>query len=1714
MQRNQPNTSQTTMGKYYYKLLLALLTYISANLSWNDAKAACPNFSPNFTLTQNRSCGVPVIIKLKNTTTGTSKNVAGYVWKLGSTILKSGTGLDSLTYTITAPGTYTFKLIVTDTGKLKCKDSISKSVTITSVIPRAKDASGNFSYAPLWENCISQSGVPDTFGVTLQMEDSLKNYKVFWGDGSSNTGTLLLKTASIYHKYTTLGQFQVMITTAIGTCNDTIFGLVINERQPVAGLIGPPTGTNQGCVPLMVRFINNSLKSSPSTTFKWDMGDGKIYTLGSNTNKDTLYHTYKRFICGGIVTLTAQNNCGNSSATWNPIQASSKDSGILTWDNPSNCNLSVPMEFSNNSQNRFCGSPNPKKYKWIWGDGTNSGWMTAKSPQTKLYTKRGTYNMMLIDSNSCGKDTFKYTLRIDSLPKAIATGTPISGCAPLTVNFSDQSIGNVTARNWNFNDPYSSNNFASVANASHTYSTGGNYKAILTISNSCGSVKDTVDVFVKQKVKAGITPFFNGCTPFVCSPKNNSTIAYTSGTQWKWILPNSTTSTLKDPNSFTINSSGTYTITLIATDSCGSDTTTKTFTVYNKTSPTITITSSGNCAKTPITFNRISTVTGTLYWDFKDGGGYQTLFTNQNINYSYSRTLDTAKTYNTYFIWEDVNQCRDTQIYPVTVHPYPTAQFSVDNSNGCGPLPVKFTNSSVPKIGTFAQMKFDWKFTPTSAISNAVDSTIIFPKHPNKDTFYQIKLLAINSQGCKDSAYRTIQVYPKPISKFLLNNNSGCAPLKINTFNQSDPNDTGSIYIMKFNWDFANGSKSKKTDTSATFYASKTKDTFYNIMLEAISEHGCKDTSYKSVQVFPKPLSSFNINNSAGCKPLNVAFTNNSTPYDTGSINIMTFRWNFGDKGTSNVKSPGNQYTEKYNFDTIYRVSLIATSEHGCIDTSYRNVTLHPDPDIRYSPDIAGGCGPLTVKFTNNTINAVNYSWKFGDYGTSNAQNVTKVFYGRPIFDSFVYVQLSATSLYGCKSDTVTQRITVYGNPVANYFVSKDTFCFPDKMQFFNQSLASYSYKWNFGDGTVLNTTNPSHFFRKNPDPFHDTTYYIYLVATSPNTCKDTFKGSMTVLPYPVPNFTIDKTEGCSPLTVSFKNTSINSLDYKWEMGDGYVMNSLKDVVHKYVNTGLNDTLFRAVLWTYSIDCIDSASVVIPVYRPSYSFFRADRVNSCDKGFFQFKDGTENAPNLLWKFGDGTTSNTRSPLHLFPTSPFQDTSYTVKLYAYSARNCTDSFSRVITLPQRLQMGIKDTGYSVCLPYSVKFYNYTKGAKTYIWDFGDNSGSASKEPVHEYSKPGIFYYKLYAFDPLGCMDSAIASNFIKVAESPTADFKFGPAKPRMPSQNRVYFYNQSKSTLPMTYKWDFADPAGTPPTSTIFEPFHDYSDSGNFNVQLVVSNGGCQDTAWLIIRVEPPYPKPNFSVDRDSGCPQHTVQFTNQTQNADKFLWFFGDGGRSEDKDPIHVYKYSGYYDVTLVAKGPGGETDTIKKQFIKVLNKPFTFFLTAPDNLYLPRAIFNTRNQTSGAVGYQWNVYNSASKARVGNSIQVNPYFQVTDTGHYDVELISRSPQNCYDTLLLPRAVYVNPTGILHVPDAFTPTKDDRNEVFKPEALNMQKDFYLFKIFNRWGETVFETTDPDKGWDGYFSGKLCQSGVYVFKINGRLFNGDDIERQGVVHLLR
>ncbi len=1696
--------------KTQFNILLPVL--LAAVSVIPKANAGCGNITPSFTYTLNKTCGLPVQAKIANTSTGTSQNVANYVWKVGNKIIATHTGKKSLLYVFTTPGTFKVTVIATDTSKTLCRDSSSQTITISAATPPIKNSVGSFVYDPIWENCITSPFSPDSFGMTVAPNDTLKNYKIIWGDGSTDaTGSQLLKTQSIYHKYSTLGQFNIKIISKVGSCIDTLQGLVVNERQPVASLQGPPTGKNYGCVPYTVRFVNMSPIASPNTKFNWDMGDGNTYSLPSTTNNDTLYHLYKKYTCNGTVSLTATNACGSSIATWTPIQMGDKDTAIIAPQNPNNCDLATPFKFDNTSQNRYCVTPNPRKYNWIWGDGTSSGWSTSNASQTKSFTARGIYKIQLIDSNSCGMDTAEYLLKIDSLPRVNAVANPYSGCMPLMVHFKDLSSGMFNTRTWNLADsPDTSGNWSSDSLPVHTYKASGTFKAVLALANKCGVVKDTVSIRVNQKAKASFSPIAGGCYPYTATFSNTTTEWFSSGTTYKWIFPDGTTSTLKNPASKVYTSTGNYTVRLISMDSCGNDTATQTFKVYGKPPMTISLVSPIACQKNAIDFSHKTSYSGnTVTWDHGDGTSFGS-YTGDTV-IAHSHMYDSAKSYTSKVYISDVNGCKDTQTYNVVIKANPTPAFTLNKTDGCGPLTITTTNTSVHNGGgVFSSLKFNWNYGQGSK-SKAKDSTIKYAASKTRDSIYTLKLVVTNSFNCKDSISKTVTVYPKPLSKFTLSSTDGCGPLSISTLNASKPYDTGSIAIMKFAWKFGNVNSSKR-DTSIVFPASKTKDSLYTVRLIANSEHNCIDTSSQTVRVYPKPKAVFAMSSNSGCRPLNVGFSNTSTPYDTGSINIMTFNWNFGNGTTSTLKTPAVTYNAISKNDTVFSIRLIASSEHGCKDTAYNNATLRPAPVANFITDKVSGCSPLAVTFSNKTLNGNSNKWFVNGVLASTATNPVLTFKGKYFFDSVITVALTSSSAFGCFGDTFKKTITVLGRPMAQYRVDQDTSCFPDATQFFNQSLSGYSYVWNFGNGTTSTQINPKLLFTKSKSPFKDSTYNISLTTKGANTCVDTFKGKVNILPYPIPQFTASIKEGCSPLTVSFKNTSINAKSVFWVFGDGY-KSTMSNPVHTFDNNGLSDSIYTVMLYSYSLDCVDTVSMKIKVNRKPYAFNQADQAKACETSV-SFKSLAQRAVSVKYNFGDGTSSTLPVVSHSYTPSPYQDTNYQVTMIAWSSAGCTDTFVRTIVIPQKLSVDFKDSAMVLCPVAYVKFENRSKGAIAYLWDFGDNIGSTTKNPVHEFSKPGTYRYKLIAFDANGCVDSLTSINTIKVEQRPKAKFDYKPVNYRMPTSNLGTFTDKSESALPITYSWDFDDMTGFPATSTAQHPTHLFSDSGYFNVNLIVDNGACKDTALANIRVEPPYPVPNFNVDKVEGCSPLSVTFNNSSKYSDSFTWYFGDGQRSAQKHPTHVYKQPGVYTVRLVAYGPGGEEMLEKIDLINVISTPFTFFNYAPDNTFLPNAIISTRNLSTGAVGYKWEFIRAATGEVVFSSTDLEPHYTLTDTGYYHIRLVSTNSYGCPDTMEVKNAVLANPKGLLHIPDAFTPNKDGLNEVFMPSLFNVKPDLYVFRIFNRWGEKVFETNNPNQGWDGFYKGQECQEGVYSYKLQAAFFNGEEINQGGICTLLR
>jgi len=211
---------------------------------------------------------------------------------------------------------------------------------------------------------------------------------------------------------------------------------------------------------------------------------------------------------------------------------------------------------------------------------TTDEWITWSTTAAATYMSNS--GEVLITACGCPQNSNMYDTYLDvvrlrlelvgSPPAADFSGSPTSGTAPLTVNFTDQSTNSPTSWSWDFGDSGTS----TAQNPSHEYTSAGDYTVSLTASNAVGSDTATKTDYISVTVPAPVADFTgsptSGTAPLTVDFTDQST---NSPTSWSWDFGDSSTSTAQNP-SHEYTAAGTYTVSLTATNAGGSDTATKT----------------------------------------------------------------------------------------------------------------------------------------------------------------------------------------------------------------------------------------------------------------------------------------------------------------------------------------------------------------------------------------------------------------------------------------------------------------------------------------------------------------------------------------------------------------------------------------------------------------------------------------------------------------------------------------------------------------------------------------------------------------------------------------------------------------------------------------------------------------------------------------------------------------------------------------------------------------------------------------------------------------------------------------------------------------------------------------------------------------------------------------------------------------------------------
>ncbi len=261
----------------------------------------------------------------------------------------------------------------------------------------------------------------------------------------------------------------------------------------------------------------------------------------------------------------------------------------------------------------------------------------------------------------------------------------------------------------------------------------------------------------------------------------------------------------------------------------------------------------------------------------------------------------------------------------------------------------------------------------------------------------------------------------------------------------------------------------------------------------------------------------------------------------------------------------------------------------------------------------------------------------------------------------------------------------------------------------------------------------------------------------------------------------------------------------------------------------------------------------------------------------------------------------------------------------------------------------------------------------------------------------------------------------------------------------------------------------------------------------------------------PIPSASISALDSNGCVPFTAQFIANSDIGVTYEFDFECDGivdySGPNSNPTFTYQNPGTYDVCLtVISADGCDTSISVNQMITVHPLPVADFTMNPPVTTALNPTITFTNMSSGGLIYDWDFgdgntisgIDTAIIAGTNNGMTIgtykDPIHTYTDTGYFDVTLTITNEFGCTDVVSY--QVYVEGDYILFTPTAFTPNGDGKNDVFKPVGIGIHDNQYEMYIFDRWGQLIFESHDPDYGWDGIDprSGRLVKLDVYVWLI--------------------
>jgi len=1173
--------------------------------------------------------------------------------------------------------------------------------------------------------------------------------------------------------------------------------------------------------------------------------------------------------------------------------------------------------------------------------------------------------------------------------------------------------------------------------------------------SSCPAITNTIEVFPVATPSAPVL----GNNSALCVGQTLSLTATNSGgTTWTWTGPNGFTSTLQNPTIpvATTSASGTYSATMSFSGCTGPPgITTATISEI----PAVpTVGSNGTlCAGSTISLTATFTAGATYFWSGPNG------FTSnvQNPIITGASTLASG----TYSVAATIGGCMGpVGTVTVQVNPIPATPTAANNSAICEGQTLSLTSNPSGSI-------YNW--TGPNGFTSTIQNPIITAATTSASGTYSVTQTVL---GCTSPvAITEVTVNPIPTTPTVANNSAICEGQTLNLTS----NPSGSIY----NWIGPNGFTStlqNPTIPAATTSASGTYSVTQTVL-------GCiSPVATTEVTVNPIPATPVAGSNSSLCAGQTLSLT-------ASTISGAVYNWTGPNSFTSTTQDPviSPAGTSESGTYSVY-VSVL-----GCAGPlSTVNVTINPIPAAPAASNNSSLCAGQTLNLIANPGGAI-YNWTGPNGFTSSQQNPSITNSSTLATGDYSVTQ----TVLGCTSSEGITSVTIIPVPNQPGGSSNSPVCVGQALTF-SINTSGGMYSWTGPNSFTSSVQNPTIFPATGLATGDYSVTITTLGCTSPVGIISASVGIIPDAPVVTANSPL-----CAGSTLSLSATFTAGVTYNWTGPNSFTATGQNPVI-------AGTTTLATGVYTVNgnINGCDGppSTVTVVVDVPAIVDAGIAKDTICAGNMVIPVNGTVTGNGITgtWStLGTGSFNNPNSLSTIYNVSPSDTAAGIIKLILTSAGGSCPIVLDTITYTV-LRTPIIDAGanLNVCKnAYVALNATISSVSNTGTWtSTGTGVFNPNVSALNGYYIPssadtaaGGVMLTLETTNNYGC-PSKKDSLYVTFIASPKVDFSNTNACVAQP----LNFTNLSTPSSSVAgFSWNFGDGIGT---SSNANPTYTYGASNTYTVTYIVTlSNGCKDSVRKPVTV---YNTPLTDFTFTNICIGQEALFIDASGVSPDTLvswsWNFGNANTSGLQNPINVYNSSGTFPVNLTVTSSKGCSNSATKT-VTVNANPLANFNMSSTNVQAYENVFFTDLSGPGGsiISWNWSFDNSTSTLQ-------NPENVFIDKGEYTVNLAVKDVNGCMDTVS--KAILV--TLLPMVPNAFTPNNDGHNDLLFVKGGPFVK--MSLRVYNNWGEMVFDTNDQDKGWDGKYKGEPVPLGVYVWILDVDMYNGKSVRKTGDVTILK